>query len=220
MSDLFSLSGLNVDTVRPSRWEPVHVPAGDVRYRALWLHPQEAADLYEDLRVNTPWRQDSIAMYGTQKKLPRLQQWYGDSGLEYRWSGITLVPTPWTVRLRELNGRVERECGARFNTVLLNFYRDGNDSVGWHADDERELGQDPVIASLSLGAERDFQLKGKHELDGAKREPLTVKLGNGSLLVMAGATQRNYVHQLPKRKDLPAGRLNLTFRWVGLKPEP
>jgi alkylated DNA repair dioxygenase AlkB len=142
---------------------------------------------------------------GRRIPIPRLTAWHGAAG--YVYSGIRLTPAPWTPPLLELKALAERLAGQSFNSVLLNLYRDGRDSVSWHADNEPGLGRDPVIASLSLGAVRRFQLKHRR-----LPERLTLDLPHGSCLIMAGATQHHWLHQLPKTKAPVGPRINLTFR--------
>jgi alkylated DNA repair dioxygenase AlkB len=154
------------------------------------------------------WRQDHITLFGRTHPVPRLQQWYGDPGLSYRWSGIHMEPLPWFPALDDLRRRVFTATGRLPNAVLCNLYRNGHDTVGWHADDEPELGPTPFITSVSLGVERDFQMKPKHKVGST----VTIPLPHGSLLVMGGATQSNWVHCLPRRKRITEPRLNLTFR--------
>jgi alkylated DNA repair dioxygenase AlkB len=159
------------------------------------------------------WAQESMMMFGHRVAFPRLTAWYGDPGAAYTYSGVRNEPQPWTPLLRELRDRAAAVAGARFNSVLLNRYRDGRDGMGWHADDERELA--PVIASLSVGAVRTFELR--HRAD---RERIALPLGSGSLIVMAGDTQRHWMHRVPKNPHAQGERINLTFRWVDVAAEP
>ena len=152
-------------------------------------------------------------MYGQRIAVPRLTAWFGDPRATYSYSGITMTPEAWTPLLLELKSLVEpKALGTPFNSVLLNLYRDGNDSVSWHSDDEPELGTNPVIASVSLGQARTFRLK--HKRDDSI-PPVEIELTHGSLLVMSGALQHFWKHQLPKRKSKSLGpRINLTFRRI------
>jgi alkylated DNA repair dioxygenase AlkB len=134
----------------------------------------------------------------------------GDPDAKYTYSGLSNEPLPWTPALLDLRASVARAADTSFNSVLCNLYRDGNDSMGFHADAEPELGAEPVIASLSLGAERKFQVRAKR--DAADR--LDLQLSNGSLLVMRGALQQNYRHAVPKQRGIAEPRINLTFRWI------
>lgn len=185
-------------------------------YDGAWLPGAEAEGLLRTLEAQTPWRQDRITLFGRSHDVPRLTAWYGDPGCSYAYSGLRLVPLPWTEALGSMRARVARAAGVAFNSVLLNWYRDGNDSMGWHADDEPELGPDPVIASVSLGAARTFQLK--HRQDKTERR-IDLDLEHGSLLVMHPPTQAHWVHAVPKRRRAGrGGRINLTFRYV--EPTP
>jgi alkylated DNA repair dioxygenase AlkB len=158
------------------------------------------------------WRRDCVQVFGRSHPIPRLHQWYGDPGSEYRWSGLTMRPEPWTATLHDLRIRVSEAVGHDFNSVLVNLYRDGGDSMGWHADDEPELGDNPTIASVSLGAERDLKLRYRQR--DAREANRTISLESGSLLVMAGMTQRFWQHSLPKRRRVTEPRINLTFRRI------
>ena len=164
-------------------------------------------DVLQRLIAETAWRADSITLWGQRHLQPRLSAWYGTAA--YRYSGLTLTPLPFTALQLQLKAAVEDVCGQRFNSVLLNYYRDQHDSMGMHSDDEAELGPAPVIASLSYGAPRTFILK-------HKRLPRTVKLalGDGSLLLMAGATQQHWRHGINKQTRPCGPRVNLTFRTI------
>ncbi|QFU77708.1 alpha-ketoglutarate-dependent dioxygenase AlkB [Halioglobus maricola] len=166
----------------------------------------------ELLLAQTPWRQESITVYGKTHLQPRLLAWYGEPAAVYRYSGKTHQPLPWTDQLDGLRRRMEALAGTPFNSVLLNYYRDGRDSMGLHADDEPELGPEPVIASLSLGEERALYFR--HKRDKQARG-LDVSLPHGSVLLMSGATQRYWKHGIRKLRRDCGPRLNLTFRLVG-----
>jgi len=169
-----------------------------------------ADSLFEQLLEVTPWQQDSLNFGGKSVLIPRLQAWYGDKESRYGYSGLTLNPLPWTPLLDELKENIQQLCHSTFNSVLLNYYRNGNDSVAWHSDDEKELGKDPVIASLSLGASRRFELKHRN-----RKMPKSVcELTHGSLLVMGAGIQHNWNHQVPKQPGIQEGRINLTFRHI------
>jgi alkylated DNA repair dioxygenase AlkB len=171
--------------------------------------PQAEADrLFAELRGGIEWRQEVASLMGRRVTIPRLTAWHGATG--YVYSGIRLTPAPWTPPLLALKALAEGLAGQIFNSVLLNLYRDGRDSVSWHADNEPGLGRDPVIASLSLGAVRRFQLKHRR-----LPERLTLDLPHGSCLIMAGATQHHWLHQLPKTARPVGPRINLTFRRMG-----
>lgn len=169
----------------------------------------EAERLLRELIDESAWRQERITVYGKSYLQPRLSAWHGDRG--YRYSGIRLEPAPWTPLLAALRQCIETLTECEFNSVLLNYYRDHNDSMGMHADDERDLGARPAIASLSLGARREFRLKHRtrHDLP-AVRLPLT----SASLLLMRGATQRFWKHGIPRQRAACGPRVNLTFRFI------
>lgn len=156
------------------------------------------------------WRQERIRVYGREHAVPRLTAWYGDRGATYTYSGIRHEPQPWSPTLVAMRERIEAAAGARFNSVLLNRYRTGADSNGWHADDEPELGPAPVIASVSLGAARRFALRRR----GETRRLVTLVLEHGSLLIMSGRSQQEYQHTVPKEARVAGERINLTFRLV------
>lgn len=180
-----------------------------------FLSAREADLALSRLLAETPWKQGEITLFGRKHREPRLTAWYGDA--PYTYSGRTVNPAPWTKTLRELKGRVEEASRARFNSVLINRYRDGRDGMGLHADDEAELGRNPLIASLSLGRTRRFVLKLKphaRNLTTSEARPLSLELAHGELLVMAGSCQHHYVHGVPKVLSLEGERLNLTFRLV------
>ncbi|MDO7875089.1 alpha-ketoglutarate-dependent dioxygenase AlkB [Hymenobacter sp. ASUV-10] len=188
------------------------LPAADLWLDPHFLSPTLAAALCDDLRAAVPWEQRSIRLFGREVAQPRLTAWYGDPGAAYTYSGLRWEPRPWRQQLDTLRRRVEAATGHRFNSVLLNLYRDGHDSMGWHADDEPELGPAPTIASLSLGATRRFRLRPRP--GGPAAEPLGLDLGSGSLLLMRPPTQAHWQHALPKTSRAVGPRLNLTFRWV------
>ncbi|MHC9011486.1 alpha-ketoglutarate-dependent dioxygenase AlkB family protein [Stenotrophomonas rhizophila] len=188
----------------------LHLPDAQVHWHRHWL-PRDAADtLQRTLRDDVPWEVHKIRMFGRQVDSPRLSCWMGDPAARYRYSGTEFVPQPWHPALLPLHDQLATFCGHAFNSVLLNRYRDGDDGMGWHSDNEPELGPAPVIASLSLGAPRRFLLRRRD--DHAKKAE--VLLDHGDLLVMGGQTQRHYQHSLPKSVRPLAERLNLTFRWI------
>ena len=189
------------------------LPAAELLLDTGFL-PLSAADkLLTELTDAVPWQHQPIRLFGREVLQPRLTAWYGDAGATYRYSGLTLAPLPWTATLQQLRHQVEAATGSRFNSVLLNLYRTGQDSMGYHADDEPELGPEPVIASLTLGATRTFRLKPRPTLQPVPTA-LSLALTSGSLLVMRGATQQNWLHALPKTARPVGPRLNLTFRLV------
>lgn len=176
------------------------------------LHLEAVAaseELFATLRSNLAWTQQDIRLFGEYVPQPRLTAWYGEEGLNYSYSGIELRPLPWTTELAGLRDLCEALSAARFNSVLANLYRTGADSVSWHADNEPELGQNPVIASVSLGGERRFDLRNR-----ATGETVKTMLPSGSVLVMSGTIQHDWVHQVPKTKKPVNPRINLTFRRI------
>ncbi len=188
---------------------------GYVLFKAGFVAAAEAGLLFERLLGEVSWEQGEITFFGKVVREPRLSAWYGDR--DYTYSGRTVRAEPWSPTLLDLRRRVEAAAGTRFNAVLLNRYRDGNDSMGMHADDERELGANPVVASLSFGATRRFLLEPRPGLTkrlGTTARKFTFELGHGDLLVMGGTCQHCYKHGVPKQPGLVGERLNLTFRYV------
>lgn len=187
------------------------LPDAEITLYEQFFSPTESAAFLAALLSQTAWEQRSIKVYGKQHPEPRLTAWYGDAGKSYSYSGLTLQPLPWTPLLLDLKARVDDCAQTVFNSVLLNFYRTGRDSNGWHQDNEPELGQNPVIASVSFGATRRFQLR--HKFNPALPK-VALDLTPGSLLLMAGPTQHCWQHQIPKTAKAVAQRLNLTFRVI------
>lgn len=183
---------------------------GEVFYFNSFFSSQEATDLQQSIIENTSWRDDSIFLFGKITPQPRRTAWHGDPGKSYTYSGLKMDPQPWTEELLRIKTKIELYSNNSFNSVLLNLYRHQKDSMGWHRDNEKELGPHPVIASVSFGASRTFCLR--HYFD--KKQKVNIELGHGSLLLMRGETQHFWEHCLPKRtRELPA-RLNLTFRQI------
>ncbi len=204
------MSRSDVPASGPRHVPSIELPDATLDYRADWVDSDTADAWLQELILATPWTQPEIRLYGRQVAVPRLVAWYGDSQAAYRYSGLQHEPLAWTPLLQEVRQRLERETGHRFNGVLLNLYRDGGDAMGWHSDDEGELGRNPVVASLSLGAERRFDLRRK----GSGRIQHSLLLGHGSLLVMSGATQHHWQHQIARTSKVSQPRLNLTFRLI------
>lgn len=175
-----------------------------------WLAPEDAQALQQQLTETLPWSIHRIRLFGRWVDSPRLSCWIGDPQAVYRYSGQTFAPHPWTQALAALRDRLREELGVPFNSVLANLYRDGRDAMGWHSDDEPELGAEPVIASLSLGAARRFVLRRRDD-HAVKQTPV---LAPGSLLVMRGPCQRDWQHALPRTAKPVGPRLNLTFRHI------
>jgi alkylated DNA repair dioxygenase AlkB len=190
---------------------PVSMIDGDARFAANFLTRAESDACFSDLLDLVEWEQHLIRIRGREIASPRLSAWYGDPGAHYRYSGLSLAPRPWVPLIVGLKTRIEAVCDAVFNSVLLNLYRDGADSMGWHSDDEPELGERPVIASLSLGGVRRFRLRHRLRKD---LEPVVIELESGSLLIMRGDTQRFWKHQVPKTRRAVEPRINLTFRRI------
>lgn len=171
-----------------------------------------ADDLEKIHFCNINWKQDHIKLYGKNIPLPRLTAWYGDPDKVYTYSGIKSQPNQWNEGLLHIKERIERIASATFNSVLLNWYRDGRDCLSWHADDEKELGSNPTIASANFGAERDFLIRRNCN----QSEKLNVPLRNGTLLIMGGSLQHHWQHSIPKRSGIKESRFNLTFRKIGV----
>ena len=192
--------------------EPLRLdlPDADVRLWRPAFRPDEVDELLALLRTRIDWQQEDIVIFGQTRRVPRRVAGHGDPGAAYTYSGTAHEPLPWTPELQRIRQRVEELTAHRFNSVLLNLYRDGRDGMGWHADDEPELGREPVIASVSLGATRRFKLRHRRSRSAAN----TLDLAHGDLLLMAGQTQHAYLHAVPKTARPVGTRVNLTFRWV------
>ena len=182
---------------------------GIAEYIPSILDGASAQRVFSALLAQIPWRGEDVFMFGRWVSVPRQTCWFGDAQAVYRYSGVTHEPVPWLPLLLELRSLVQATAGVIFNSVLANLYRDGRDSMGWHADNEPELGADPTIASLSLGAARLFSLQHRK----TKRK-VNVMLESGSVLIMRGALQHHWRHSLPKTTQITAPRINLTFRFV------
>lgn len=180
---------------------------GVVNYYGPVIGLQKANHYLHKLLDTIAWKNDEAIIFGRHIITKRKAAWYGDSGFDYTYSGTTKQALPWTDELMDLKNLTEQLTGDRFNSCLLNLYHDGNEGMAWHSDDERSLGKNTTIASLSFGAERKFSLKHK-----ADKEARSVLLAHGSLLVMKGTTQTNWLHSLPKTKRITRPRVNLTFR--------
>lgn len=205
--DLFTQS----QELRPRVFEKHLLKDGEVWYMPNFMPAEKAAYYYKSLLENINWRQEEIKMYGKVFPVPRKTAWYGYEGFNYKYSGILCNPEPWTKELLDIKKVIEFFLKEEnFNSVLLNLYRDGNDKVSWHADDEKELGINPTIASVSLGATRRFDLKHKDDPD----QKLQLELPSGSLVVMKGALQHHWLHQIPVQKKINQPRINLTFRTI------
>ncbi|MDG2314546.1 MAG: alpha-ketoglutarate-dependent dioxygenase AlkB [Flavobacteriaceae bacterium] len=188
----------------------IPLPDATIAFYPDFLKKNQANEMFESLYKETSWQQDPITVFGKTYPQPRLTALYGNNGLPYSYSNITMHPHPFTQEMNLLLNNIKAVCSTEFTSVLMNLYRNGSDSNGWHSDDEKELGADPVIASLSLGATRMFHLR--HKFDKSKRHKM--ELTHGSLLLMSGKTQHFWQHQIPKTKKEVAPRINLTFRKI------
>lgn len=188
----------------------IDLPGADVTLLRGWLPAAQADAWLAELLAGIGWEVHRIRLFGREVDSPRLSSWIGDPQASYRYSGTRFEPRPWPAPLVALRGRLATETGVAFNSVLANRYRDGRDAMGWHSDDERELGPAPLIASLSLGATRRFAFRHRH--DRALRRAL--ELAHGDLLLMAGRTQALYQHALPRTARPVGERINLTFRKI------
>jgi alkylated DNA repair dioxygenase AlkB len=191
--------------------QAIPLPDADVGYLSSLQLNADAEVMLQELVASVPWRAEEIVVWGKKYPQPRLIAWYGDTGQSYSYSGIQLEPLPWTNRLNSIKNVVERATDSKFNSVLLNYYRNQNDSMGFHSDDEPELGPRPVIASVSLGERRTLIMKHKTRKD---LKPVKLPLESGSLLVMQGDTQRNWKHGIDKEPRPCGPRVNLTFRRI------
>jgi alkylated DNA repair dioxygenase AlkB len=182
---------------------------GEFLFFPNFFSKAESDLLLQGLRNNIVWKQESMNMYGKKIDFPRLTAWYGNNDKQYSFSGITLQPLTWTSEILNIKNKIEPVSKTIFNSVLLNRYRDGNDSISWHTDAEKELGLNPVIASVNFGAARKFQLR-----HIKTKEKLEIELTHGSLLIMQGELQHFWQHQVPKTSKHVSERINLTFRVI------
>jgi alkylated DNA repair dioxygenase AlkB len=208
MSDLFP---------ETHRLKGIPMPDAEVYYLSNLELGRNHDGVLHQLVADVPWRQENIFVWGKEYRQPRLIAWYGDRGSDYTYSGLRLTPLAWTDLLLEIRRRVESVAATAFNSVLLNYYRYNRDSMGFHSDDEPELGKRPVIASLSLGEERTFVLK--HKVDKLAKT-VRLRLASGSLLLMKGETQRYWKHGIAKETRLCGPRVNLTFRRIDTAGPP
>jgi alkylated DNA repair dioxygenase AlkB len=180
-----------------------------VHYLENCLSTDESIDMFNELRHTLNWSEGFISLFGKTHKIPRLQAWYGDKDADYQYSGVTMKPINWTHQLIHLKGIAEQYSDTTFNSVLANLYRNGDDGMGMHSDNEPELGHQPIIASISLGEERNFDFK--HKVTGEKYR---LPLASGSLLIMSGDTQQYWQHGIAKTRKPVSERINLTFRTI------
>ena len=183
---------------------------GELYYDRFFFNNIEANKYFNLLKKEIQWRQDNIKIFGKIYPQPRLTALYANNNKSYSYSNIKMQPITFTPTLFDIKSKIEKRLNSQFTSCLLNLYRNGQDSNGWHADNEKELGLNPVIASLSLGAERVFHMKHRND----KKEKVKINLTNGSLLVMRGRTQHHWLHQIPKTRKKVGERINLTFRII------
>lgn len=188
----------------------LNLPDAEVIYYPNFFNKEEADAIYAELISEIPWQQDDIRLFGKTHPQPRLTSLFGNEGKPYSYSNIKMQPKQWNSLLQKIKSQVEQVSDTIFTTVLLNQYRDGKDSNGWHADNEKELGTNPIIASISFGAERTFQMKHNSDKDQKK----SILLEHGSLLLMKETTQHFWKHQIPKTAKPIGPRINLTFRVI------
>lgn len=200
---------LNLFAKNNNDFEPIKIQNGEYLYVPYFFDRSEADYYYQKLNDEIDWKQEVMIMYGKSIKFPRLTAWYGDNDKPYSFSGITLNPKLWTNELVEIKRKIETKCTAAFNSVLLNLYRNGKDSISWHTDAEKELGKNPIIASVNFGATRKFQLR--HQ---TTKQRIELELSHGSLLIMQGEFQHYWQHQVPKTIKETGQRINLTFRVI------
>lgn len=199
--DLFNLSKNENEKVKIRNGQYLHIKQ---------FFNKDLSDKYFETLLNSiDWKQEKMNMYGKELLFPRLTAWYGNNDKPYSFSGITLKPLEWTKELLEIKKQVESKTDVIFNSVLLNRYRNGNDSISWHTDAEKELGKNPIIASVNFGATREFQLRHIHT-----KEKISIELTHGSLLIMEDELQHFWQHQVPKTKKPVTERINLTFRVI------
>jgi len=185
-----------------------NLPNAELIYIPNFVSKQDADSYFKIIETETQWQHDDITVFGKTYKQPRLTALFGDSNQSYSYSNITMHPKPFTETLKTIKDKVEGFSAHKFNTLLINLYRDGNDSNGWHADNEKELGKNPIIASVSFGEARPFHFK--HRALKDQRHKLILE--HGSLLIMKGEMQQHWLHQIAKTKKQIQPRINLTFR--------
>ena len=189
-----------------------NLPEAEIDYFPEFFSREKSLHFLTRLLETIKWKQNTIKMYGKENPVPRLEAWYGDPGKSYAYSGIRMEPSTWTDELNEIKRSIESEVAISFNSVLINYYRDGQDRVAWHSDDEKELGKNPVIGSVSFGAERTFKLRHKQYKENNLKQSIVLK--NGSFLLMKGATQHHWMHEIPRTAKPIGPRINLTFRVI------
>jgi alkylated DNA repair dioxygenase AlkB len=207
--DQLDLFGKKISNTAPVMHRKVMLENGAYLFIPHFFSAKESDMYLQSLLKTIDWKQEGMNMYGKYVPFPRLTAWYGNNDKDYSFSGITLNPKPWTEELLAIKTAIEAPAETVFNSVLLNLYRDGSDSISWHQDNEKELGINPIIASVNFGATRTFQMRHKKT-----REQIDIPLSHGSLLVMFGETQHHWQHQVPKTKQKVGERINLTFRTI------
>lgn len=185
-------------------------PNSWISYTPNWLQASQAAPLMAKLGKSLQWEKGQIRMFGKWLSIPRQHAWYGDAQANYGWSGQRAEPLPWAPELEQLRQALQQDTGALFNGVLANLYRDGEDCMHWHSDDETELGRQPLVAAISIGAERRFSLRHKSRAYPTHR----LQLGHGSLLLMGGDCQHDWQHALPRSTRVDKPRISLTYRYI------
>ncbi len=200
---------LNIFQSTTDKYKIFRIQNGEYIYAPNFFDKTKSDLYFNNLLHIIEWKQEEMSMYGKTLKFPRLTAWYGDSDKAYKFSGINLLPNKWINDLLEIKNKIEPRCNVLFNSVLLNLYRNGNDSISWHSDAEKELGSNPVIASVNFGATRKFQLRHRQT-----KEKIEIELKHGSLLIMHGELQHYWQHQVPKTKMKVGERINLTFRLI------
>jgi alkylated DNA repair dioxygenase AlkB len=191
--------------------KPIKIVAGECHLIQEFVTPSSGYRLFELLMNRVSWEQEVIRMFDKTHNSPRLSAWFGETGTVYKYSGVTRVAREWPAYFDDIRRKIKEFTEQEFNSVLLNYYRSGNDGMGKHSDDEKELGRKPVIASLSLGATRRFIL---HPKSATPQKSIAVNLPHGSLMVMSGNCQKNWKHSVPKTKTPVGPRINLTFRKI------
>jgi len=192
-------------------FEKLSLSNAEITFYPHFFSREESDDFLEKLMNTIKWQRDYISLYGRQIPIPRQTAWYGDEDRSYTYSRIRMLPKAWNDTLLKIKQRVENVTKIQYNSVLVNLYRDGKDGVAWHSDDEPELGDTPIIGSVSFGGERRFMLKPKNKTLQEKHEIL---LNHGSFLLMTGTTQKHWLHQIPKTSKKVEQRINLTFRII------
>lgn len=195
----------------PNNFKQILPGDGECQYFKSFIAEGECAHYLKYFITKIDWRHDPVTVFGKSHMQPRLTAWYGDAGANYTYSGLTLKPTPWTASLLTLKATIEKASRAKYNSVLLNYYRDGNDYMGKHSDKEKALGETPTIASLSFGEERIFRLRHRKRDD---LKPIDINVQSGDLILMKGSMQQNWTHEIVKTALEKGPRINLSFRFI------